>query len=89
MSLSASVKADTVKQYQRADADTGSAEVQVALLTVQINHLTEHLKIHKKDLHSMHGLLKSVSQRRKMLKYLKAVDVKRYTDLITRLGLRR
>lgn len=89
MSLSASIKADVVKQYQRAEADTGSPEVQVALLTAQINHLTEHLKIHKKDLHSMYGLLKSVSRRRKMLKYLKATDVKRYTDLIARLGLRR
>ena len=89
MSLSATQKATLVANYQLSASDTGSVEVQVALLTEQINHLTGHFKIHLKDHHSRRGLLKMVSQRRKLLDYLKKTDLQRYKTLITRLGLRR
>lgn len=89
MSLSSEVKSSIIKDYARADADTGSPEVQVALLTKRITELTEHFADHKKDHHSRQGLLKLVNKRRKLLDYLKDRDQDRYRDLISRLGLRR
>lgn len=80
--------AEVIKEYQLADKDTGSPEVQVAILTVKITSLTEHFKTHKKDHHSRQGLLRMVSQRRKLLNYLKKNDIQRYRELIKRLGLR-
>jgi len=88
-SLSAEEKAKIVEDFRRGDGDTGSPEVQVALLSARIQHLTEHFDTHKHDHHSRRGLLKMVSQRRKMLDYLKSNDRQRYQDLIQRLGLRR
>lgn len=82
-------KADVVGQYQRAKGDTGSPEVQVALLTARINMLTEHFKANVKDFHSRRGLLRMVSQRRSMLDYLKRTNVDSYRKLIERLGLRK
>lgn len=89
MSLSVTEKQEIVKEYQRSDSDTGSPEVQVALLSARIMNLTGHFKTHSHDHHSRQGLLKMVSQRRKLLDYLKNKDVDRYRDLISRLGLRR
>jgi small subunit ribosomal protein S15 len=89
MSLTADRKREIVAQYGRGDADTGSAEVQVALLTARINELTEHLREHKKDHHSRRGLLMLVGKRRRLLKYLQASDIDRYRSLIGQLGLRR
>lgn len=89
MALSAEKKAEIVKEYQTAEGDTGSPEVQVALLTTQINHLQGHFKQHIHDHHSRRGLLRMVSQRRKLLDYLKGKNVERYTALIGKLGLRR
>ena len=89
MALSIQHKADIAKEHQRAENDTGSPEVQVALLTANITELSDHFKIHKKDHHSRRGLLRMVNQRRKLLDYLKGKDVNRYRDLITRLGLRK
>jgi len=89
MSLQVAQKAQVVKQYQRAGNDTGSPEVQVALLTERINGLTEHFKSHVKDFHSRRGLLKMVSQRRKLLDYLKRSDAGKYRSIIERLGLRK
>ncbi|MEJ2059631.1 MAG: 30S ribosomal protein S15 [Gammaproteobacteria bacterium] len=89
MSLNAEQKTDIVKKYQRAAGDTGSPEVQVALLSARIEHLTSHFASHKKDHHSRRGLLKMVNQRRKLLDYLKKKDVSRYQELIGSLGLRR
>lgn len=89
MSLSAEIKAKIVADYARAAADTGSPEVQVALLTAQINHLQGHFKEHTKDNHSRRGLLRMVSSRRKLLDYLKKKDLDRYNQLIGRLGIRR
>jgi small subunit ribosomal protein S15 len=89
MSLSADAKAKIVAEYARGDNDTGSPEVQVALLTAQINHLQDHFKANIHDHHSRRGLLRMVSQRRKLLDYLKRKDQARYTDLINKLGLRR
>ena len=89
MSLSAAQKEDIVKEYGRGTGDTGSPEVQVALLSARIAHLTEHFRTHSHDHHSRQGLLKMVSQRRKLLDYLKGKDVDRYRELIGRLGLRR
>lgn len=88
MSLSVEVKAQIVAAFGRDANDSGSTEVQVALLTAQINHLQGHFSEHKKDHHSRRGLLRMVSQRRKLLDYLKRKDVARYTSLIGRLGLR-
>lgn len=82
-------KEEIVKAFARSEGDTGSAEVQVALLTARINELTEHLKVHAKDHHSRRGLLKMVGQRRNLLGYLKKVDIERYRVLIERLGLRK
>lgn len=89
MSISVQEKADIVAQHQRAAGDTGSPEVQVALLTAQINQLQGHFKEHTKDHHSRRGLIRMVNQRRKLLDYLKRKDLGRYTDLIGKLGLRR
>jgi len=82
-------RADIIKAYQLSDNDTGSPEVQVALLTQRIAHLTEHLKEHKHDHHSRRGLLLLVGQRRRLLNYLQKNDIERYRSLIERLGLRR
>lgn len=82
-------KAEIVKEYQTKEGDTGSPEVQVAILTYRINDLNEHLKVHKKDHHSRRGLLKMVGKRRNLLGYLKAKDLERYRSLIARLGLRK
>ena len=89
MSVSIAQKAQIVQQYQRAAGDTGSPEVQIALLTARINGLTDHFKQHVKDHHSRRGLLKLVSQRRKMLDYLKRKDNGKYHQLIEQLGLRK
>ena len=89
MSLSVEAKAQIVADFARQEGDTGSPEVQVALLTAQINHLQGHFKAHIHDHHSRRGLLRMVSQRRKMLDYLKRKDVERYSAVIARLGLRR
>lgn len=89
MSLSAQQKAEIVAQYRQSDTDTGSPEVQVALLSANIQHLTDHFAIHKHDHHSRRGMLKMVNQRRKLLDYLKSKDLHRYQALIERLGLRR
>ncbi|MBK5253281.1 MAG: 30S ribosomal protein S15 [Peptostreptococcaceae bacterium] len=82
-------KTQIIKDYQLKESDTGSPEVQVAVLTFRINDLNEHLKIHKKDHHSRRGLLKMVGQRRNLLNYLKSEDIERYRVLIARLGLRK
>jgi small subunit ribosomal protein S15 len=89
MSITADRKAELIKSYAQADGDTGSPEVQVAILSERITNLTEHFKDHKKDHHSRRGLLKMVGQRRRLLDYLKDRDSKRYDKLIERLGLRR
>src|SRR5699024_11325748 len=89
MALSASVKAQIVQDFQQAAGDTGSPEVQVALLTANINKLQDHFKTNKKDHHSRRGLIRMVNQRRKLLDYLKKKDLGRYAALIGRLGLRR
>ena len=89
MVLKTPQKSEIVSQYGRAPADTGSPEVQVALLSARITQLSEHFAGHEKDHHSRRGLLKMVNQRRKLLDYLKQANQARYQDLITRLGLRR
>ena len=89
MALDAEQKGQIVKQHQRGEADTGSPEVQVALLTANITHLTDHFAKHKGDHHSRQGLLRMVNKRRKLLDYLKGKDIKRYQDIISNLGLRR
>ena len=83
------IKQQIIKYYQLKEGDTGSPEVQIAILTYRINDLNEHLKVHKKDHHSRRGLLKMVGQRRNMLAYLKENDLERYRTLIARLGLRK
>ena len=87
--LTTATKAQLVKNYQRAPTDTGSPEVQVALLTTNINTLSDHFKTHKKDHHSLRGLIKMVNRRRRLLDYLKRKDTGRYQDLIAKLGIRR
>ena len=89
MSMNSAQKAQIVQDYQKATGDTGSTEVQVALMTARINDLTGHFKIHAKDHHSRRGLLKLVSKRRKLLDYLRGSSVDRYRTLIERLGLRK
>jgi small subunit ribosomal protein S15 len=89
MSITPERTQELVKEYATKEGDTGSAEVQVAILSERIRNLTEHLKSHKKDFHSRRGLLIMVGQRRRMLDYLKAKDNKRYEALIGRLGLRK
>ncbi|OBW92460.1 30S ribosomal protein S15 [Gallibacterium genomosp. 3] len=89
MSLSTEEKAKIVAEFGRDAKDTGSSEVQIALLTAQINHLQEHFSVHKKDHHGRRGLLGMVSRRRKLLDYLKRTNLESYSNLINRLGLRR
>ena len=89
MSLSSAAKAEIIAEHKRGEADTGSPEVQVALLSKRIAELTEHFGEHKKDHHSRQGLLKMVNKRRKLLDYLKSKDQDRYRELIKKLGLRR
>ena len=89
MSITADEKARLMKEYATNEGDTGSPEVQVAILTSRITTLTEHFKIHKKDHHGRRGLLKMVATRRKLLDYLKEKEEKRYSDLIKSLGIRR
>jgi small subunit ribosomal protein S15 len=89
MSITTDRKAEVIKQYGSKSGDTGSPEVQVALLSERINHLTEHFKTHVKDNHSRRGLLKLVSHRRQLLDYIKRSDEKRYQTLIEKLGIRR
>jgi small subunit ribosomal protein S15 len=88
MPLPKDVKATIIGEYKRAESDTGSTEVQVALLTQRIRDLTEHLKIHSKDHHTRRGLLKLVGQRRRLLNYLKKSDIERYRTVIAQLGIR-
>jgi len=82
-------KQDIIKQFGRTAGDTGSPEVQIALLTERINHLTDHLRTHKKDHHSRRGLLKMVGQRKGLLRYMQQRDIERYRELIAELGLRK
>ena len=89
MSLSVEAKAKIVAEFGRDAKDTGSSEVQIALLTAQINHLQSHFAEHKKDHHGRRGLLRMVSRRRKLLDYLKRTDLAKYLETIARLGLRR
>ncbi len=89
MSMSKEKKAQIIGDYSLHEVDTGSPEVQVALLTERINYLTEHMKIHKKDFHTRLGLLKMVGRRRRLLDYLKQNDIESYRQLIANLGLRR
>ena len=89
MSIDAAAKKKIIDEYATSEGDTGSPEVQVAILTRRISHLTEHLKEHKHDHHSRRGLLLLVGQRRRLLGYLQKVDINRYRSLIERLGLRR
>ncbi|MDZ4694224.1 MAG: 30S ribosomal protein S15 [Deltaproteobacteria bacterium] len=89
MALAAVKKVEVVKKHQRAANDTGSPEVQIALLSERIVYLTEHFRVHVKDHHSRRGLLKMVSQRRRLLDYLKSQDVERYRGLIKSLGIRK
>jgi small subunit ribosomal protein S15 len=88
MALAKDVKSDIIADYARGDGDTGSPEVQIALLTQRIKDLTEHLKVHKKDHHTRRGLLKLVGQRRRMLNYLKKTDIERYREVVAKLGIR-
>jgi small subunit ribosomal protein S15 len=89
VALAKEIKSDLVSTYKVHESDTGSPEVQVAILTRRISDLTEHFKTHKKDNHSRRGLLKLVSKRRRLLDYLKRNDVERYHDIINKLGLRK
>ena len=89
MAISAETTANIVNEYKRSENDTGSPEVQVALLSARINDLSDHFKKHIHDHHSRQGLLRMVSQRRKLLDYLKEKDIQRYRDLISSLGLRK
>ena len=87
--ISKEAKASIIEKYKRDEKDTGSPEVQIALLTERINELTEHLKVHKKDNHSRRGLLKMVGKRRNLLNYLSRKDLQRYRDIVEKLGLRK
>ena len=89
MALAKQTKEQIVTEFRTHEGDTGSPQVQVALLSKRINDLTEHFKTHKKDNHSRRGLLKMVSQRRSLLDYLKRTDIERYHEIVSRLGLRR
>ena len=89
MSITAERKQELIKEFAVTDGDTGSADVQVAVLTERITNLTEHLKTHSKDFHSRRGLLMMAARRRKLLDYLKKTDLKRYQAIIDKLGLRR
>ena len=87
--ISKEVKSEIIAKYKRDENDTGSPEVQIALLTKRINELTEHLKVHQKDNHSRRGLLKMVGKRRNLLNYLAKKDVNRYREIVEKLGLRK
>ena len=89
MTLQKDEKTSIISEYKMHEGDTGSAEVQIALLTARVNQLTEHLKQHKKDHHSRRGLLMMVGQRRRLLNYLSTKDIERYRSVVNRLGLRR
>ena len=89
MAVDKDLKAKIIKKYAKSENDTGSAEVQIAILTEEINELTEHLKVHTHDYHSRRGLLKKVGQRRNMLQYLQRNDIQSYRELIKKLGLRK
>jgi small subunit ribosomal protein S15 len=89
MSITAEEKKSVIEKYRRAASDTGSPEVQVALLSTRIRNLTEHLKVHTKDFHTRRGLLKLVGQRKSLLTYLKSKSVERYNKIVQDLGLRR
>lgn len=89
MVLTADSKAEVVKKYQRSEGDTGSPEVQIALLSARLDYLTEHFKSHDHDHHSRQGLLRVVNQRRKLLDYLKRKDSDRYREIVSSLGLRK
>lgn len=86
--LSKEEKERIIKEFARHEGDTGSPEVQIALLTARIRQVTEHLKVHRKDFHSRYGLMKMVGKRRRLLRYLKSLDIERYRDLLKRLNLR-
>lgn len=87
--MSTAVSSETIAHFKHHEKDTGSSEVQIALLTARINHLTEHLRTHRKDFHSRRGLLQMASRRRKLLDYVKRGDVNKYTELLNKLGLRK
>ncbi|MGE5225750.1 MAG: 30S ribosomal protein S15 [Planctomycetaceae bacterium] len=89
MTLTKDAKTQIIEEHARTTGDTGSAEVQIAILTRRITELTEHLKTHKHDHHSRRGLLKLVGRRRRLLEYLKREDIQRYRDIVAKLGLRR
>ncbi|AMW98534.1 30S ribosomal protein S15 [Rummeliibacillus sp. G93] len=89
MALTQERKNEIIAEYRTHESDTGSPEVQIAVLTEEINNLNEHLRVHKKDHHSRRGLFKMVGRRRNLLKYLRENDVQRYREIITKLGLRR
>ena len=89
MSITADKKREIIENFRKDKSDTGSSEVQVALLTERINYLTEHFKVHKKDHHSRYGLIKLVSQRKRLLQHLKRKNPKKYQEVITKLGLRK
>ena len=89
MALTKEVKTGVIRQYRRHDGDSGSPEVQIAVLTNRITYLTEHFKLHKKDHHSRRGLLELVGRRRRLLNYLQRVDVSRYKAVLERLGIRK
>ena len=87
--ISKELKSQIIEKYKRDEKDTGSPEVQIAILTERINELTEHLKVHKKDNHSRRGLLKMVGKRRNLLNYLAKKDIERYREIVKQLGLRK
>jgi len=89
MALTKEAKTDVIRQYRRHDSDSGSPEVQIAVLTNRIIYLTEHFKLHKKDHHSRRGLLELVGRRRRLLNYLQRIDVSRYKAALERLGIRK
>lgn len=89
MSISAVAKREVIKGFQKSEADTGSPEVQIAVLSTRINNLTDHFKVHKLDHHSRRGLLKLVGKRRHLLNYLKGKDLQRYREIVEKLGLRK
>ncbi|WP_220740822.1 30S ribosomal protein S15 [Leuconostoc miyukkimchii] len=89
MALTQERKNEIIKEYARHEGDTGSAEVQIAVLTADINELNTHMAIHKHDFHSQRGLMKKIGSRRNLLRYLRNTDIQRYRELIQRLGLRR
>ncbi len=89
MALTKEVKSKIIKEFAKNEHDTGSAEVQIAILTEEINELTEHLKVHTHDYHSRRGLLKKVGQRKNMLQYLAKKDIQKYREVIKKLGLRK